>query len=162
MLGRFAPGMDRATGSRESPWTFGNKIMKIHCQITPEDYVRAQFLHMRPRPLLKWFGLLVALVIVIVNVLNIGVSSDDHSTWRGFLLLGAIAYLVLLFGVLIPRRAKRIYRQQKTLQVPYESELTDDAYEAEAAYGKSKVSWRDFHKYKLGPFVNLGGFSCEV
>lgn len=123
--------------------------MKLHCQITPEDYIRAQFLHLRPRPVIKWVGLLIVVGALALGVQQLIFPPSGAITWEPFAILGALAYFAVIYGVLLPLKARKIFKQQKTLQVPYESELTDEAYAAVSVHGTATIAWKEFHKYKM-------------
>jgi len=124
--------------------------MKIHCQITPEDYLRALYLHIRPRPLLKWLGILGALNVVWVNIQLMLHPHKNEDAWIYYWLLGVIVFIIWKYAIALPKKTRRIYRQQKMLQTPYEAEITEESYEGESHCGKGKMAWKDFHKYKTG------------
>jgi hypothetical protein len=122
--------------------------MKIHCQLTPNDYIKAQFLHMRPRPVFGWIGILILVAMLATCILQLIFPISGKMTWSPFVLLGVLAYFAFVYGVFLPLRAKRIFRQQKALHEPYEVELTDEALSSMSAYGDFKMEWSAFHKYK--------------
>lgn len=124
--------------------------MKIRCQIEPADYVRAQYLHLRPRPLIKWLGIFLVALFLLVSLQQIFIPADGKISALPFILLAVLAYLVITYGVWLPYRTKKIYKQQKTLQEPYDSELTDDEFISTNSIGAARIKWRDFHKYKVG------------
>ncbi len=124
--------------------------MTIHCQITEEDYIRAQYLHMRPRPVFLAAGVLMVAMALIVIVLRLFIYPSASSHASPYILLAVLVYLALRFFVIMPMSAKRIYRQQKTLHEPYEVEITEEAMRVASTYGESTVPWQTFYKYKVG------------
>lgn len=125
-------------------------ILKLQCQLTPRDYVQAQFLHLRPRPAFKWIGLvLIGLTLVVCGYGFLNLSESD-AQWAPFAILATLLYFALFYGVWLPFRTKRLFSQQKTLQEPYEVEISDDALFASDSHGQTTMVWKDFHKYKTG------------
>jgi len=123
--------------------------MKLHCQITPEDYIRAQFLHLRPRPVIKWVGLLIVVAALALGIQQLAFPPSGTITWAPFAILGGLAYFAAIYGILLPLKTRKIYRQQKTLQEPYESEVTDEVYATVSVLGTTSMPWKEFHKYKM-------------
>lgn len=124
--------------------------MTIHCQITEEDYIRAQYLHVRPRPVFLAAGVLMIAMALAVIVLRLFIYSSGSSHASPYILLAVLVYLALRFFVIMPMSAKRIYRQQKTLHEPYSVEVTEETMHVTSTYGESTVPWQTFHKYKVG------------
>lgn len=123
--------------------------MKLHCQITLEDYIKAQFLHLRPRPIIKWVSVLIVLTALALSIQQLVLPPSGAITWTPFAILGGLAYFAIIYGVILPLRIKKIYRQQKSLQEPYESELTDKTYASVSVHGAATMPWNMFHKYKM-------------
>ena len=129
--------------------------MKLHCQITPEDYIRAQFLHLRPRPVIKWVGLLIVVAALALGIQQLIFPPSGAITWTPFAILGGLAYFAIMYCVLLPLKTRKIFKQQQTLQIPYESELTDDAFASVSVHGNATMPWSVFHKYKLNKNIIL-------
>ncbi len=106
--------------------------MTIHCQITEEDYIRAQYLHVRPRPIFLVAGVLMIAAALTIIVLKLFVYPSTSSQPAPYVLLAVLVYLALRFFVIMPMSAKRIYRQQETLHDPYEVEITERQYASPA------------------------------
>jgi YcxB-like protein len=90
-----------------------------------------------------------ALALIIFMTLNSGRSSEV----RSWLLGGALwsVYLVIYWIVhplRIARQAKKIFKQQKSLQVPYECRITDETCFQKSEFGEARMAWSDFHKWK--------------
>lgn len=130
-------------------------MMKLQCQLTPRDYIQAQFLHSRPRPILKWIGLFLvglALVVCVDGFLNL---PESEAPWRPFIIFAALLYFALFYGVWLPFRTRRLFSQQKALQEPYEVDISDDAFSASSSHGQTTMVWKDFHKYKTNKKIIL-------
>jgi len=123
--------------------------MKFTLTLTVEDCIEARRLSLRPRPTLR-FALYVVLALfagTILWQLVEGVSAGrlDSGFWQ---LLGIAAYLYAIFFLWMPYRVRKVFRQQKSLQVPTEMELTDTHFIASSANGSFQMPWKDFHKWK--------------
>lgn len=128
--------------------------MKITFQPQPEDLVAISRLGLRPRPWLIIVGGSLLVLLLAVTVFWTYQWFSTGSIDSGFLwALGAAAYFALIFFVLIPWRARKTYRQQKTLHTPVSVEFTEEAFVAEADNGHSRIAWSDFHKWKASDKV---------
>jgi hypothetical protein len=61
--------------------------------------------------------------------------------------LGIGLFLIFRYFTL-PNRVKKIFKQQKTLQVPATVEVHETGFESENSYGSSRGEWSDFVGYK--------------
>ena len=125
--------------------------MNLQIQLTPEDYIQANYLNMRPRPVFKWAGY----VILLLAVLVLGISSFQVLSHGGNVLVpavlaGSLAYLAFLFGFVYPARIRKLFRQQKTLQSPYRMEVTHEWMLTQHETGESKLTWDYFRKWREG------------
>jgi len=125
--------------------------MNLTIQLTPEDYIKANLVHMRPRPVIKWVGYFMLLLVVIVLGLSIYEAiahqkSFSDSIW----IIAALAYLAFLFGFLRPRRIRKIFRQQESLHMPYSFTVADDAVLTKSENGEARLAWDYFSKWKEG------------
>lgn len=125
--------------------------MNLSIQLTPEDYIQAVFLHMRPRPVLKWIGYFLLLLTVVVLAMSfyLAIARQDSLALPLFL-LGVLVYLAFIFLFLLPRRLRKIFRQQKSLHSPHSFAPTDEAVLIKSAVGDQKLTWDYFRKWKEG------------
>ena len=65
------------------------------------------------------------------------------------MILGALGYFGLSYLVVLPYRTRKIFRQQKTLQRPYDIRLSEEVLESVSEDGRVKMPWKNFHKYKM-------------
>ena len=105
--------------------------------VTEGDYVRAQYLHMRPRRAFAVVGVLLlaaalwAMYVAPSWILGVG--------------LGAI---VVSLGISLPWLAKRTYRQYKALHLPVTIELRSDGLYFRRSHGEGLVPWDHVVKWR--------------
>jgi hypothetical protein len=119
--------------------------MKAEIQLRWTDYLSAQYLNMRPRPVLAVLGTI--LLLLVVYVAAYGLCHPNHRR-AGMIILAFLAYLVLTFFVLLPLKARRIFRQQRNLQVTTDHEFEEQGVTSTSQIGQSRLTWRDFLKWK--------------
>jgi hypothetical protein len=125
--------------------------MILNIQLTPEDYVKAIYLNMRPRPLFKWLGGFILLLLVFTLAVSGFRAVACHDDWVvPAVLVGVLAYLTFVFGLRLPARLKKIFRQQKSLHSPYQMEITEEFVFTKSVVGESKLTWDYFRKWKEG------------
>ncbi len=123
--------------------------MKLSVQLTVEDYIHARRLSMRPR---RWLRIVGYVVLALFTVFIVWVGYEGFVLGKPqkdfWMIIGLVAYLLVIYYVLIPWRTKRIFRQQKTLHQPIELEFTDTHFFGSSPHGTFKMGWSDFHKWK--------------
>ena len=112
--------------------------MFVEGNVKERDYVIAQFLHLRPRPIFTIMGIL--LLAILIWAIFKGLSS--------LYLFGAMAYLVLWFFFYIPWRAKETYRQYKALSEPVSMEIRSDGLYFKRQNGEGLVPWSHIVKWR--------------
>lgn len=126
--------------------------MKINGQLTPEDYLQAVHLNMRP-------GRLAAAVLyILLGLLVLGILAGIYPALAAgglvesmtFLLplLVIILFIALYYFVLFPRRVRQIYEQQKEMTAPFEHEITPDGLITSNQYGYANRPWANFRKWR--------------
>ena len=121
--------------------------MKFTIKLTANDYVKANWLAMRLSPVRR---VLLALYFIALVSLFIGtlMPYGGYLTMQFGCLFGVgIAFGARIF-ILMPRHAKKIYQQQKSLQEEVEIEFTETHYMSSAPSGNACIPWGDFHKWK--------------
>ena len=130
-------------------WIKGVSIMKLNIQLTPEDYVKANLLNIRPRPVFKWVGyIFLTLMVVILGIAVFQAFAGNGDFFVPAVMLGCLAYLILFFRFRWPQRLKKIFRQQKVLHSPHSIELTDESVFIKGENGESRLTWDFFLKWK--------------
>ncbi len=126
-------------------------MITLQCKLKPEDYIQAQYLHMRPSPWLKYLGIAFLsfwLVVLVALALSTRSLSSVLSTATPILFL-CLIYAFILF-VILPWNVRRIFSQQKTLQIEYETAISPETIESTSEHGTMRMRLSDFHKYKVG------------
>jgi hypothetical protein len=121
--------------------------MKLRAALTPQDYVNAQYLSMRPRPFFKWCGIFLIALTVLMCVVSLFIFPLH---WSAFFIALVGVYLMVCYAFLLPHHARKIFNQQKTLQQPYDMEITAEGVSSSGSHGSINMEWKDFHKYKMG------------
>ena len=115
------------------------------------DYAR-RFLA-RPRNIMRT-ALLVAGTMAAGALLAQGLSDprEPGSLAIGFgaAALGGILLCQLLGYLLIPRRARRLYRQQASLQKPYRYTWSDAGFAYASETDNAAVAWPELHRWSPG------------
>ena len=112
--------------------------------VSEPDFVSAQRLHAKlsKRVLI---GLTTGCVVLLValcvaKIIPLGAAIGG--------IVGYFSWFGLLFLVIIPFRAKQIYRQQKNLHVPHYFSWDSDAIYFKSEDYEGKIRWSDFTKVK--------------
>ncbi len=122
--------------------------MKISGQLLWTDYLKAQFLHMRPGKLtsiLRYviFGLVG--LAVLAGMFAGGVAES----WVFYLpILLLFVAIPLYYYVFLPRRVRGLFEQHKELGAPVEHEITPEGLITTSQYGNSNRPWSLFRKWK--------------
>jgi len=122
--------------------------MKLCCQLEPDDYVRAQYLNLRPRSIMQWFALTAALVAFASSAASI--CFGPKPPLIAYAIVATFIAILLLFLVWPPSRIRKTFRQQKLLQEPYECVIDENGLSSNSARGSLQLAWKDFHKYRVG------------
>jgi hypothetical protein len=123
--------------------------MKAQYRITEDDYANASRFHAwrrfiaRPSTAqLAYGGILVALLGICMWALP--------AIAPVFAVTGATLAIMIAFGlfVRIPSRARRLYRQYKSIQEPITAELTDAGIKFSAPDGESNLPWSKILRWR--------------
>jgi uncharacterized protein YjeT (DUF2065 family) len=111
--------------------------MQIQGTLSSSDYVAAQRLHIKPRPWLAVVGVLLVTVGVVVAYIG--------KSWG---LVFALTYLMGMFLIYMPFKAKRTFRQYKALSEPVSIEVRDDGLFFTRINGEALVPWSHIAKWR--------------
>jgi hypothetical protein len=130
--------------------------MKAEFKIAFQDYIDARRLSVRPRKGLR----ILAYVLLGAVVLFIAYSVYDDfflgGTDRSWLVpVGVIIYLAFHRYFIVPRSARRIYEQQKSLHEPFTLEFSEDEFNLVSPSGNSRIKYAALHKWKMNDQVIL-------
>jgi YcxB-like protein len=125
-------------------------MITLNCKLKPEDYIKAQYLHMRPSPWLKYPGIAFLSLWLVFSVASASLSGSLTRAFRALtpiLFFGLFCALILF--IILPRNVHRIFLQQKTLQIEYKSVISPEIIESTSEIGTARIRLSDFHKYKV-------------
>lgn len=125
--------------------------MKISGQLEWQDYLKAQYLHMRPSRL--GLGLMIGvLALFVLSLISLGIlaalGGQGVQAWLFLLPVVFLAGVGFYIYVMLPWNVRRIFAQQKELAAPFEHEITETALNSTSQYGNSVRPWSSFHKWK--------------
>jgi uncharacterized membrane protein len=124
--------------------------MKTEIQLSFADYLDARRLSLRPRKILRaLLYVLLALLVLFVayGVYDTFIAGGTDKTWLWP--VGFAVYFSLIYYVLIPWTARRIYKQQKALHDPFTLELAEEELKLVSPRGSACMKYKDFHKWKM-------------
>jgi YcxB-like protein len=113
------------------------ETMEIHGQIKEKDYVAAQFVHVRPRPLLAVFGILL-LAAAVWAMFN----------GSGTIIGAALAYFSLYFLIFIPYSAKKNYRLYQAISDPVTVTIQEGGINFKRENAEGLVKWSEIVKWR--------------
>jgi hypothetical protein len=120
--------------------------MELRGTLSARDVLAAQWLHIKPRPTYAVVG--IALLAGALWALWFSFSLPDLRS-NGWLLAGSIV-AITAFGLWLPYRTVRSYRQRKGMQRQLRMVPTDAGLLGENETGHASVPWTDFLKWKEG------------
>lgn len=125
-------------------------------QLTESDYLDAQALHMkssRRRAMLFW-SVILGFALAGIWVLIYGRGSLSNPQLAGVLggtiggVVGGILTTLAVRHLYLPRGYRRVFRQQKSLQLPFHLSWSDDGFVSENEQGSLKTRWSDIVNWK--------------
>jgi hypothetical protein len=142
----------RPASSRGSPFhslAATQMAVRLVGQLLWTEYLRSQYLHYRPRPWLAIAGTVILALIVWASYVTISDWVSGSGPWiLAVICVVTLLYLVFYVGVIIPISAYRIFKQQKSLNLPFSIEATPGAFCAFNETGKTTMPWSHFVKWK--------------
>ena len=117
-------------------------MVSVECQLTVQDYLRAQRLHFRPKPavqILYWlFAIALGLALIEEAWVIFRGGTLPHGWW---ILPAGLAYGAFLFLIFLPWRVAKIFRENAALSKPNRTELADEGLLFESARGQIRLPW---------------------
>lgn len=127
-------------------------MIEVRGIIQPSDYVRAQYLHMRPRPLYKVLGVFVSALVLWAAWIAI---TDESRHPLYFLYPTLLIALILNFTVYVPWKTRRIYGQQKALQRELTFKFDESGALITTENGQTTMPWSDYLRWKQNNHLML-------
>ena len=112
-------------------------ILSAKGTLRETDFVTAQFLHIKPRPLFAVLGLIILALFIWVSFYAPSVS---FFAWLGLL----VAY----FALYLPWCAKRNYRNYKAAHQPITIDVLDDGIHVTTENGAAHIPWDHILKWR--------------
>jgi hypothetical protein len=124
-------------------------MIEAECRITAQDYVRAQYLHLRPKMWVGCAGIgLLAIFALVVVSKTVTLLREGGTPVPVLVMLGLGGYLAGYFLWYLPWRARRLYAQQKALLAPFRMRVTEEGVFAESEHGQALLPWGHVRKWK--------------
>ena len=123
-------------------------MIELEGRLEPRDYVRAQYLTMRPRRIFVIAGLVVLAAFSWALWYSFFGGGASKRGIIDYLMLAAAAYLIFNFSVYVPWRARKTFRQQKSMQREIRWRFADTGVSIELEQSHGEVPWSDFLKWK--------------
>lgn len=116
--------------------------LTFHVHLTEADVLAAYRLHRRTAPAWRWLFRILVLAIALELVLGVWLYLNGGA-WRLPLIVVVLAVAVILLDrlVIFPRRIRRIYREQRALQLPWTVAVTDRGMESRSELGEGTTPW---------------------
>lgn len=126
-------------------------MITLQGKFEPKDYIKAQYLHLRPKP---WFKYVVIALLSLCLVILLASASSADSFINALInfvpiLIFGLFYIFILF-VIMPWNVRRIFSQQKTLHSEHTTVISPETIESTSEHGSMKMRLSDFHRYKVG------------
>ena len=128
----------------------------INVTIEEDEFCNAQWLHLKPRPLvgaLYLFGAALYTVIVAIRLYQWLSGSLPPASALFTPILAAL--LIAYFTIYLPGKFKKAYREHETVREPFEMVITEEAFRASSEPEEEAVPWENFFRFKEGKKVFL-------
>ena len=118
-------------------------------QLQVTDYLHAQRLHGRNRGVKRVLGVTLAIWYVVLIIAS-GIAAVTDSRWgMTFSILVAVGLVYLLQRfILLPRRSRRIFGQQRSLHAPFRIEFSDRGVASQSETITGNHPWDHYVKWK--------------
>lgn len=123
--------------------------MTIECRLTVQDYLAAQRLHFRPKPVLRWLLFIVLGYLAAMLLQQAWQIARGGVLPRGWWMLPAgLAYGAFMFFILLPWRVSKIFKERPALAEPNRFTFTEEGMRLEAVRGQIQLKWPMLKRWK--------------
>ncbi len=122
-------------------------MIQLEHNITFKDYLKAHYLNMRPRPFLKYTGIVLLMLFCVTAVFAFIDLCKEHDTFFLYFLLPGI-YIIFYFYFLMPKKIKKIYNQENSKNIFTTTTITDETLHLKSEFTDTKIPWNKFIKWK--------------
>lgn len=123
--------------------------MTIECKLTVQDYLAAQRLHFRPKPVLRWALIVVVGYLAAMLLHQAWTIAHGGALQRGWWMLPAgLAYGAFMFFILLPWRVAKIFKERPALAQANRFTFNDQGMLLEATRGQLQLKWPALKRWK--------------
>lgn len=124
--------------------------IELQGQLTQREYSAANWLHIKPRPVLAVLGIFILGLAIWALWMTFFSSTRAHGSIAAWAVLIGLVYFAFVYLVWQPLKWRKLYRQHKDLHRPLRMIITEDSLKAENETGSGTIAWRDLVKWKEG------------
>ena len=118
-------------------------------QLQPADYLAAQRLHRRKRGVKRALGVAFWIVYVaLIIVFALAALHDSRWSTTFWILVVVGAFYLFERTVLLPRRSRRVFSQQRNLQTPFRIEFSEEGVACRNDTSTTNQPWAHYVKWK--------------
>ena len=118
--------------------------MKAAFRIAEADYVRAMKLYAKPT--WRLIAPISAILLMVIAVIASAPSGDRE--FLIFCLVALVIWIVVVYGVVSPVRARFHYRRYKAMHDEFTVELVEDGVRYTSPNGEATVPWNNILKWR--------------
>lgn len=123
--------------------------MTVQVRLNERDFLAAQLLNFRPKPLVRWvlIGALVMIALLFAaEGWAIAHAAALPAGW--WILPSGLGYGALLFFIVLPWRVTKIFKQNPALAEPTELTFADDGVSLGAGPRQIRFPWKAMQQWK--------------
>jgi len=121
--------------------------MEVAGEIVEEDYLRAQWLHVKPRRRYRIAGYVVLALFVLTSIPVVVTSVSLRNSELAFSFFGPVVALVALAALQLHMH-RRTYRRQPSLQGTHRYTFNEDRVASQSPLGTGEAEWSVFTKWR--------------
>ena len=126
------------------------QTIKLTGTISEQDYLQAQWTHLKPRRAARAFFYILGLLFLVLVIMDVIEWLAGTTPITELWIPAAIIIFMFVFAASCVWQIKRSFRTFKALKVPFNLEVSEDLFFASAEYGESRLPWDIFLKFKEG------------
>ncbi len=127
-------------------------MITIHGQLTEQDYLHAQRLHLQSANWTRFLPLATIIIWAIGVIFMLTYALLSNAIPYGVMLSISLGFLALVIPftsrIILPRQVNRLFHQNKELSAPMELEFDEVGMRLTNRYGETRRAWTDFFRWK--------------
>ncbi|MGM9428520.1 YcxB family protein [Hydrogenophaga sp. MI9] len=124
------------------------KASSMQVQLSPNDYLAAVRLGIKPRPVFMVIGCMVCLLGLLGLVWIAKSIVQGQAGWNEVIGFFVLCFLPVWYWVYIPWRVNRLFRQHRSLHEPYTVELEAEGLRFRTSNGAALLPWSHVHRWR--------------